>query len=60
MKDELPLDDLGDLAEDLISDKRQETGSEEQARELYDVPSSDPAHLADRQDDPPGEKTPGR
>jgi len=27
MKDELPLDDLGDLAEDLMSDKRQETGN---------------------------------
>ncbi len=60
MKDELPLDDLGDLAEDLMSDKRQETGSEEQARELYDLPSSNPVRLADRQDDPPTEKNPSR
>ncbi len=60
MKDELPLDDLGDLAEDLMSDKRQETGSEEQARELYDVPTSDSARLAERQEDSPPEKTPGR
>ncbi len=60
MKDELPLDDLGDLAEDLMSDKRQETGSEEQARELYDLPSSDPARLADLQEDSPSEKTADR
>jgi len=60
MKDELPLDDLGDLAEDIMSDKRQETGSEEQARELYDLPPSDPTRLADRQEDSPTEKTPGR
>lgn len=60
MKDKLPLDDLGDLAEDLISDKRHETGSEEQARELYDVPSSEPVRVAERQEDSPTEKTPDR
>jgi len=60
MKDELPLDDLGDLAEDVMSDKRRETGSEEQTRELYDLPSSDSARLADRQEDSPTEKALGR
>jgi hypothetical protein len=47
--DDLPLEDLGSLAEQVIDDKRRESGSEEQARELYDVPSQSPGTMAREQ-----------
>lgn len=50
-EEKLPLDDLRDLAEEEMADKREELGSEEQARELYDVPSRTAEELADSQDD---------
>ena len=44
-------EDLRELAEQAISDKREETGDEAQARELYDLPTESSAELADRQAD---------
>jgi hypothetical protein len=44
-------DDLGELAEELMSDKREEVGSEAQSRELWDVPTESDADLAAQQKD---------
>lgn len=44
-------DDLGQLAEETMADKREEMGSETQARELYDVPTQSAATLAEEQAD---------
>ncbi len=46
-----PLDDLKDLAEAEMADKRVEVGDEQEARELYDVPTEPVAELADQQGD---------
>jgi hypothetical protein len=37
-----------------MEDKREEMGSEEQARELYDVPTEPPVELGDQQEDEGG------
>lgn len=50
MDHHLPLDDLRDLAEDEMTDKRGELGNETQARELYDIPSEPDEALAEQQD----------
>lgn len=47
---EFPLDDLRGLAEDAIADKREESGSEAQARELYDLPTESAEDLAVQQE----------
>lgn len=48
---DLPLDDLGELAEEEMDEKREELDNEEQARELYDLPSESAADLAAQQDE---------
>ena len=45
----LPLDDLGDLAEQVMADKGEGSRDENRVRELYDVPSEDPGALAREQ-----------
>jgi hypothetical protein len=45
-ENDVPLEDVGELAERAIDDKRGEIGSEDEARELYDVPSQSPGTLA--------------
>lgn len=52
--DRLPLDDLKELAEQEMADKRDEFGDEDQARELYDVVSESPATLVHQQDEGDG------
>jgi hypothetical protein len=37
---ELPLGDVKDIAEDVISDKRKDGSDEAEARDLYDLPGS--------------------
>jgi len=49
MTDEDQPDEVKKLAEKLIADKREDAGGEEQARELYDVPSESAAGLAEDQ-----------
>jgi predicted phosphohydrolase len=44
-------DDLGELARRAMADKLGETGSEERAQELYDVPTENAAELAEQQAD---------
>ncbi len=53
MEHDLPLDDLRSLAEDEIADKRDELGSENQARELYDIPTESDEKLAEQQESEP-------
>lgn len=42
---------LGELAEEAMSDKRDEVGSEAQSRELWDMPTESAGTLADHQQD---------
>jgi len=44
---------LTELAERAMADKREESPSEGEARELYDVPSADPRALAEEQPETP-------
>lgn len=44
-------DELGELAEQEMAEKRDEMGSEAQARELYDVPTQSAAGLVEEQHD---------
>ena len=48
-EEKVPLDDVGDLAEQVIADKRDEMGDEGQARELYDVPTESAGDLKEQQ-----------
>jgi hypothetical protein len=48
---DFPLDDLGELAEEEMGEKREELGNEEQVRELYDLPSESAADLEAKQDE---------
>lgn len=50
MEHQQGLDDLKDLAEEEMADKRREVGNEAQARELYDVPSEPAEKLAVQQE----------
>lgn len=45
----LPLDDLGQLAEQEMDEKREETGSEARARELYDVSTEPTVEIEEEQ-----------
>lgn len=42
-------DDLKDLAEQAMEEKREETGNENQARELWDVPTEPDSALVEQQ-----------
>jgi hypothetical protein len=44
-------EELGELAEEAMSDKRDEVGGEDQSRELWDVPTESAGTLADQQED---------
>ena len=44
-------ENLGELAEQAMSDKRDEIGNEDQSRELWDVPTESAGTLADQQKD---------
>jgi hypothetical protein len=46
-----PTEDLRDLAERAMEDKREETGNESQTRELWDVPTETGADLAAQQEE---------
>jgi hypothetical protein len=50
MEHQQPLNDLKDLAEEEMADKRREVGNEAQTRELYDVPSEPAEDLAGQQE----------
>lgn len=46
---DLPMDDIKELAEEAMDDKRAQSGEEARARELYDVPTETAGELADEQ-----------
>lgn len=48
-EERLPLDDIGELAEEAMSDKGRESDNEAQTRELYDVPTEPARDLAAQQ-----------
>jgi hypothetical protein len=50
MEETLPEENLKDLAEHAMDDKRADGNAEERTRELYDVPSVSPEGLADPKD----------
>jgi predicted phosphohydrolase len=56
---ELPLDDVRDLAEEVMDDKRDDGNPEQRTRELFDVPSEDPSQLAADQGARAGQETAG-
>ncbi len=47
---DLPLDDLGQLAHEEMHDKASELGNEDQAAELYDIPTRSDGELAAEQE----------
>jgi hypothetical protein len=44
------LDDVGELAEEAMSEKTRSVGDEDQSRELWDVPTEPAGELADQQE----------
>jgi hypothetical protein len=50
-EEKLPHEDVKELAEAAMADKRDEVGDEGQARELWDVPTEEPGTLARQQED---------